>query len=192
MSGTGSRLWAFQEALSLSWVRGNSRITAYALAGLGAVAGHHGDVEQAARLFGAAEALHERIGVPLLPAFLTRHECQVQAVREQMDQDAFAATLAAGRTLPLEDAVAEARAVVAHQATDQVLTLQPPGSPEGLTRRELEVLRLIAEGHSNREIAETLFISRRTAAGHVANLLGKLGLPSRAAAAAFAVRHGIN
>ncbi len=53
------------------------------------------------------------------------------------------------------------------------------------------MLRLVAQGLSDREIAEALFVSHRTVNGHVANLLAKLGLESRAAAAAFAVRHGL-
>jgi DNA-binding CsgD family transcriptional regulator len=61
----------------------------------------------------------------------------------------------------------------------------------GLTRREVEVLRLLVEGHSDREIANLLFVSRHTAAHHVASILAKLGLPSRAAAAAYAVRSGL-
>lgn len=61
----------------------------------------------------------------------------------------------------------------------------------GLSRREVEVLRLIATGASNRRIAEHLFLSERTVARHVSNILGKLGLPSRAAATAFAFEHGL-
>jgi DNA-binding NarL/FixJ family response regulator len=60
-----------------------------------------------------------------------------------------------------------------------------------LTPREADVLRLLALGFSNREIGERLFISPRTVNFHVTNLLAKLDLDSRAAAAAFAVRHGL-
>jgi DNA-binding NarL/FixJ family response regulator len=61
----------------------------------------------------------------------------------------------------------------------------------GLTPREGDVLRLLAQGSSNREIGEALFISPRTVNFHVTNLLATLELDSRAAAAAFAVRHGL-
>jgi ATP/maltotriose-dependent transcriptional regulator MalT len=62
----------------------------------------------------------------------------------------------------------------------------------GLSDRELEVLRLVAQGLSNAEIAKRLFLSAHTVKRHIANILGKLELPTRAAAAAFAVRHGLS
>ena len=67
----------------------------------------------------------------------------------------------------------------------------PGGPPLGLTAREYEVLRLVAAGHSNREIASELFISVKTASVHVSNILGKLGVTSRGEAAATAHRLGL-
>ena len=61
----------------------------------------------------------------------------------------------------------------------------------GLTARELEVLRHLAEGHSDREIAATLSLSHRTVGNHVSNILAKLDVPSRTAAATLAIRDGI-
>ena len=60
-----------------------------------------------------------------------------------------------------------------------------------MTPRERDVLRLLAEGMTNREIAERLVVSEHTVHRHVANVLRKLGLPSRTAAATYAVRTGI-
>ena len=60
-----------------------------------------------------------------------------------------------------------------------------------LTQRELDVLRLIVDGQPDREIAETLFISPRTVTTHVTNILNKLGVNSRSAAVAYAVRNGL-
>ena len=61
----------------------------------------------------------------------------------------------------------------------------------GLTRREREVLRLVADGKTNREIADALVISERTVINHLSNIFAKTGVENRAGAAAFAVRHGI-
>jgi DNA-binding CsgD family transcriptional regulator len=66
----------------------------------------------------------------------------------------------------------------------------PATAPYGLTAREIEVLRLLVDGRSDREIADALFISPRTAQTHVTNILNKLGVSSRTAAATVAVRHG--
>ena len=68
----------------------------------------------------------------------------------------------------------------------------PATDPFGLTGREREVLALVAEGHTNRRIAETLFISESTAGVHVSNILGKLGVATRTEAAAVAVRRGLD
>ena len=65
------------------------------------------------------------------------------------------------------------------------------GAPAGLTEREVEVLRLIARGSSNREVAERLVISPKTVGRHVENLYRKIGVSSRAAAAVFAMEHGL-
>ena len=70
---------------------------------------------------------------------------------------------------------------------------QPDGGPKpgGLSPRELEVLALIADGHTNREIAATLIVSEHTVARHVQNMFAKLDVSSRTAAAAFAHQHGL-
>ena len=103
--------------------------------------------------------------------------------------------LADRRELDLDASVAEA--LEAESAVPRALTGTPVGSeplPSGaatLTKREREVLRLLTQGKSDKEIGDELFISPRTAMTHVANLLGKLEVPSRTAAAALALRHGL-
>jgi DNA-binding NarL/FixJ family response regulator len=69
--------------------------------------------------------------------------------------------------------------------------LAPAHLPAGLTAREVEVLRLVAAGKSNREMAAELFLSEKTIARHLSNIYGKLDLPSRAAATAYAYDHGL-
>ena len=63
--------------------------------------------------------------------------------------------------------------------------------PAGLTEREVEVLRLLARGSSNVEIARELVVSRRTAEHHVQHIYTKIGVSTRAAAALFAMQHGL-
>jgi len=69
--------------------------------------------------------------------------------------------------------------------------VKAPRSPETLTERETEVLRQLARGKSNKEIANTLFISETTVKTHVKNIMQKLGVPSRTHAALYAARIGL-
>jgi two-component system, NarL family, response regulator LiaR len=69
--------------------------------------------------------------------------------------------------------------------------VRAPESPEVLTERETEVLRLLAQGQANKEIARTLTIGEKTVKTHVSNILAKLGVPSRTQAALYAARIGL-
>jgi non-specific serine/threonine protein kinase len=142
----------------------------------------------AARLLGAAERLREELGASLRPRFRETHERAVAAARGALDHEAFAAAWAGGRAMRLEEAIAAASGV-AVPTTPGIPS--PPAAGGGLTPREREVLRLIAEGHSDREIAAALFISPKTAGNHVTSILAKLGVSSRAAAVARAYRDGL-
>jgi DNA-binding NarL/FixJ family response regulator len=93
---------------------------------------------------------------------------------------------------PVDQVVAEGLKVAMPETSAPTPSGTGTNEPRsGLSPRELEVLRLIVDGRSNREIGDNLFISTRTVATHVAHILSKLGLDSRAAAAAYAVRNGI-
>jgi len=63
--------------------------------------------------------------------------------------------------------------------------------PAGLTQREIEVLGLLSRGLSNKQIAERLVISRKTAGGHIEHIYAKIGVSNRARASLFAVTHGL-
>ena len=67
----------------------------------------------------------------------------------------------------------------------------PPADDHGLTARERDVLALLVQGHTNRRIAEELFITESTAGVHVSNILGKLGVSTRTEAATVAARLGL-
>jgi non-specific serine/threonine protein kinase len=157
---------------------------------LALVAVKEGACERAARLYGAAATLREAAGEPLRPGVQTDHDQGVTVARATLGPERFAAAWAAGAALPLPTAIAEA--LTESPAIGE--THPAPTTPltgDRLTRRELEVLRLIAAGRSDRAIADALFISRRTASKHVAAILAKLGVASRAEAAVRAVRDGL-
>ena len=78
-----------------------------------------------------------------------------------------------------------------HARAEALARTEPASAAGGLTAREVEVLRLIATGMSNRAIAAELVLSEKTVARHVSNILAKLGLPSRSAATAYAYEHGL-
>jgi DNA-binding CsgD family transcriptional regulator len=180
----------FGEALSLLRDGTDLQIVANCLKSLGAVAAAVGRAEQATRLFGAAEVVWERFGYEQPPAERPRLERIVAPARAKLPAAAFAAAWAAGRELPLNRAIAEALAVAG-----EVASAVPAGADAaavlGLTPREREVLRLLVAGQSNPAIGEALFISPRTAQTHVTSILAKLGVASRAEAAAAAVRAGL-
>ena len=73
----------------------------------------------------------------------------------------------------------------------QPLNHSTPKLPAGLSAREAEVLRLLAQGHSNREIAQQLYLSEKTVANHITHIFTKLNVENRAGATAFAVRQGL-
>ena len=82
--------------------------------------------------------------------------------------------------MTFDQAVAHAQTASVSNAPRSPLRLDTQSQPpDGLTRRELEVARLIAEGKSNREIADAFVIAERTVEGHVSNILSKLGFRSR-------------
>ena len=84
-----------------------------------------------------------------------------------------------------------ASALIERVRTQEGAAREPPLPPGNLTERETEILRLVAEGLDNTEIAERLFLSPSTVKNHVSSVLGKLGVESRVQAAVLAVRAGI-
>jgi len=85
----------------------------------------------------------------------------------------------------------EALGAVPDAAAAAMLTSGGSQRPGGLTVRELEVLALVARGHTNRRIADQLVISEKTVASHLSHIFTKLGLPSRTAATAYAYEHDL-
>lgn len=160
--------------------------------GLARVAVGAGQAARGARLLGVAQALEEAMGCIPTGDVQAVYEQVAAAAQAAMGEQAFAAAWAAGRALPLEQVVAEALADGDGTEAAAVPSPVPSGAADlGLTPRELEVLRLIAEGRTDQAIADDLFVARRTVTTHVSNILAKLNVESRSAAAAIAVRRGL-
>ncbi len=181
----------YRESLDLHRSQGDWENVAWNLIGLAAVSTRT-EPEKAARLLGAAARLKEPPAAPFGPDERMDYERAAAEARSILGDAAFTTALEAGRTRP--------EAVVAEVLVERPAPAAPGSSPVaallggtdvGLTLRELEVLRLMAEGLSNRAIADALFIDVGTAKVHVGSILAKLGLPSRAAAAAYVHRHGL-
>ena len=177
----------FHECLSLAVAKGNQGMVIDGIECVARLAAQIGGTEQAARLFGAGEALRETLGFPVSPKDLAYVQPVIESLRKSLGDNAFAAAWGQGRSLSQPDAIAEALAVRVETAP----AAERRTGPYGLTERELEVLRLLAAGASNRELADALYISPTTAARHVANIYNKLGVDSRAKATAFAHQHGL-
>lgn len=179
-----------RESLALRWTRHDRWGLTGGLEHMAAIVGDGGQPERAVRLLGAAEALREAAGAPHGPNERPHYERQVAATRDALTEAAFTAAWAAGRAMSLEQAVAEALAMDS-DLIRPAAARRPAATPAGLTLREREILRLLAIGKANREIAERLSISERTVEHHVLHILSKLGLPSRTAAAAYAHTHDL-
>ena len=176
----------YQQCLQLNRDHDDEDV-AWSFISLAFILARDGRSEAAARLLGLAEQVQERLGNPMQPDVLRAYTETRERLAADMVPDDMAALLQYGQTMPLADGIHEALALSpsAPIANDR----QQPS--HGLTARELEVLRLIAAGMSNQQIADALFLSRGTVKIHVTHILAKLGLPSRTAATDWAHRQGL-
>ncbi|MDQ2651771.1 MAG: LuxR C-terminal-related transcriptional regulator, partial [Chloroflexota bacterium] len=145
----------------------------------------------AARLFGAAATLREAIATPYVPSERVWMDPILADLHAALGAERFAAAWAQGAALSREDAVAAALAIRAETGGMPPSAAQRATDADGLTAREVEILRLIAAGRVNREVADELFISPATVARHIANIYRKLDIDSRAKLAAYALRQGL-
>jgi predicted ATPase/DNA-binding CsgD family transcriptional regulator len=165
------------------------------LEGLAAVVAAQGESTWAARLLGRAEAQRETINTPLPPLYRADYEQAVALARSQLGGASFAAAWNEGRAMTLEQVVVARWPVTMPEPlpTSQPAAPPPeksfPNSPAGLTAREVEVLRWVAEGLTDAQVAQKLVISPRTVNTHLTSIYNKLGVDSRTAATRFAVDH---
>lgn len=178
----------FKEGLEFAAGVGHGTIAAHCLRELAAIADSGDRMARAARLWGAAEALLETTEVTVYP-YAPDHslyQSQVNDTRARLGEQAFETAWSEGRAMTPQEAVEHALS-----GEEPALTSSPPANPAGLTHREVEVLRLVAEGLTDAQVAERLYISPRTVNNHLRSIYKKLGVPSRAAAARRAVQNGL-
>jgi non-specific serine/threonine protein kinase len=153
-------------------------------AGIGIAAIQLGRATSGVRLISAADSIRRELGGSLGHVHSIGQERALADARTELGSRRFEAAWQAGRELTLEEAVTEATTV-------QLDHFQERDVRFALTPRQLEVLRLMADGRKDREIAEELFISERTVSSHVQSILNKMGVESRTAASTDAVRLGL-
>jgi DNA-binding NarL/FixJ family response regulator len=153
-----------------------------ALSALAGVASQHGEARWAVHLWGATERLREEHALAILPTEQAGFEQSMALARTQLGAELLAAAWAEGRQMTPEQAFT---------ARTQGIPTASQDYPGELTLREVEVLRLLALGLTNTQIAERLVISPRTVNAHLRSIYSKLELTSRTAATRYAIEHDL-
>jgi non-specific serine/threonine protein kinase len=130
-------------------------------------------------LLGAAAALREITGAPVPTAERTQFDLIVRRIHQQLADDAVEAEQATGRALSAEQAI--------EYALQRERARRPASGV--LTRRESEVATLVAQGMTNRQIAETMLLTRRTVSTHLEHIFAKLSVQTRAEVAVWITHH---
>ncbi len=172
----------FEEALTLFIEFGDRWFCGLVLESAAFLAAGVGDTERAVSLLGAADAIWVAIDVPLMERLREPHDRVLAEARSRLGEGRFAASWEEGRRLPV-------------RATVELVSAARPGTgvdaQEGLTRREIEVLGMVATGRTDAEVAEQLVVSLRTVHAHLRSIYRKLDVHTRTAATRFALEHGL-
>jgi predicted ATPase/DNA-binding CsgD family transcriptional regulator len=156
--------------------------------------------ERAALLLGAAESRREEVGAPIPPIARTHYTQLVQTIQSRLAPPVFRQAWSKGRALSLEEAAALAyQPLLSGRLPTTMAGPNPaPVTTRGqgddvleLTERELDVLRLLAQGMTNKEIGERLVLSHRTVQSHLYRVFSKLDVTTRSAATRYALERGI-
>ncbi|WP_214322854.1 ATP-binding protein [Nonomuraea sediminis] len=150
------------------------------------IAAAEGYSERAATLLGALETIWLRTGISLFNFVTAYHDQCQENTREILAGKGYESAYRRGTRFTVEDAISFAL----EAKPDSAAAVKPEAESGPLTRREMEIAELVAQGLSNKEIAAALVIATRTAEGHVEHILTKLGFTSRVQIAAWAVQHG--
>jgi ATP/maltotriose-dependent transcriptional regulator MalT len=154
-----------------------------------------GDADELASLLGAIQQVREMMGIDRGRIFHTNGliALTTEALRARLGEETFEAALTDGRSLSFQQIIALIRDVLdaVAQGGASRERAHEPGEPAILSPREQEVLRLVAEGRSNKQIAKELIIGESTVKTHVTFLFNKLGVDTRAQAVAVAAQRGL-
>lgn len=182
----------FTRSLQIDRTLGDKRRIPMDLLHLGAVAAAKGEVQKAARLLGASEALGKATATTLNRSYGMEYEGAMALVRLQLGEQASEQAKEAGRAMSVEQAIAyaletvpERQPAASARTVPDTAVKSKPSSPNELSRREVEVLRLLGEGLRNQQIAERLFLSDNTVRAHLYSIYSKLGVTNRTAAVRF-------
>ena len=182
-----------EEGLASSRQMGDQANLSYFLEGLAVVAGARGEARRAALMLGAAQGSMDEAGAPVYNYYMpdrSLYDRTLAVARSRLGEEAFAEAWAEGRAMASGVAVEHA---LGHEAGPDSASPEVvvEAHPAGLSDREVEVLRLVASGMTNAEVAGRLFLSPRTVDWHVSSIYRKLGLHSRTEAARFAAEQGL-
>ncbi len=179
----------YEESLALAREADYKESIASSLEGLAGVIAAQGEPAWAAQLWGAAESVRSTAGIPMPPVERDGYERAVAAAGAQLEEGSFATKWAEGWVMTPEQVIAaHGETIILPPAAAGVAA---PSYPAGLTAREVDVLRLVARGLSNAQIARELVLSEKTVAAHLTHIFNKTDSGNRAAAAAFAIRNGL-
>ena len=172
----------YHESLSLAQTFEAKAVVGWSLLGLARIARAQGHYERAAVLLGAA-SVRLNVIIDLNLTERTDYEREVAVTRTYLGQESYTQAHEKGRNMTPEQALA---------ALEPAMTpkfLAPPAYPDGLTVREVEVLRLVALGLPDAQVADKLVISPRTVQGHLRSIYSKIAVNSRSAATRYAIDH---
>ncbi|MEO6457502.1 MAG: tetratricopeptide repeat protein [Chloroflexia bacterium] len=195
----------FHESLVVASELGDKVNIGLCLIELARVAGAVKQPERAARLYGAAQALlmPNNVGRGISVASLVRNEFEsdMASIKMQHNKTHWEQALAAGSEMPLEQAIEFALHKVGDSTNIEVVIGDWSAANSGstatklsnhlddLTEREAEVLRLIAQGLTDAQVAERLYLSTRTVQSHARSIYSKLGISTRSGATRYAIEH---
>jgi DNA-binding CsgD family transcriptional regulator/tetratricopeptide (TPR) repeat protein len=179
----------FQASLNIQVGPGFKVEIPFTLEALAMTVAELGHAKPAAQLWGAAEGLRQDIQAPLPHSYHGEYAPYKDVIKAALGEDVFAEVWADAQTMSLEQAVTLAMSVPVEEAQSPTASTQK--STFGLTPREVEVLRLVATGMTDAQVATELVISPRTVSKHLQSIYSKLALPSRSAATRYAIEHDL-